>query len=196
MQSIARQTARGAADLKEFEERLQGRLIALSHAQNQLTRENWRAAGLRQVLRSVLSPYEQDEAERVTMTGDPVWLPPRAALNLALVFHELITNAAKYGALSEPAGRIAIHWQVEHRKGGKFLHLDWRETGGPSVQPPSRRGFGTTMVERSVPAELGGTASLRFEPDGVRCELEFPLAEIDEQELKASRRSTRIRRRR
>jgi PAS domain S-box-containing protein len=195
VQSIARQTARGAADVEEYGERLQGRLIALSHAHDQLTKENWRAAGLQEILHSIVGPHEQEGAGRVTAAGEPVWLQPRTALTLALVFHELITNAAKYGALSGPSGRVEIEWKVEGREGGSFLRLNWRESGGPPVVPPSRGGFGTTMVERSVPAELGGVASLRFAREGVSCELSIPLAETYEREQRSSRRSARIRRR-
>jgi two-component sensor histidine kinase len=112
-----------------------------------------------------------------------------------MVFHELITNAAKYGALSQPEGRLNIEWSLQQDGAQRVLSLVWQESGGPPVEKPKRMGFGTKMVERSIPAELDGTASLQFEPAGVRCELRFPLAEIGERESSRPKRSSRIRRR-
>jgi PAS domain S-box-containing protein len=195
VQSLVRQTARGTSSIKAFEERLQGRLIALSQAHDQLTRGNWQRADLRAILTGAFSPYGEEMAEQVAVAGVPVELSPRAALALAMVFHELITNAVKYGSLSQHTGKLKVDWRVERHKSGDTLRLRWCETGGPKVKRPERRGFGTQMVERSIPAELGGRAALRFESTGVVCELEFPLAEIGDQESEQSQRSTRLRRR-
>jgi two-component sensor histidine kinase len=98
-------------------------------------------------------------------------LPPNVALSLALVLHELATNALKYGALSVPGGRVRVRWS---REGGK-LRLTWREEGGPAVAPPTRRGFGSMLIERSVAHNLGGTARLDFRPEGLAYEVELPL---------------------
>jgi two-component sensor histidine kinase len=122
-------------------------------------------------------------------------LPPRAALTLAMVFHELVTNAAKYGALSQPEGMLEVKWTIEPGGENDALRLSWRESGGPAVIPPARRGFGTQMVERSIPAELGGTAALQFESCGVTCTLRFPLAKIRERNSRRSQRRARVHRR-
>jgi PAS domain S-box-containing protein len=195
VQSLARQTARGASAVKEFETRLEGRLIALSQAHDQLTRGNWQQADLREIVEGALSAHGEEMSDQVAIDDTPIDLNPRAALTLAMVFHELTTNAVKYGSLSQPSGRLHVTWRMEEGKTGRTLRLHWRESGGPRVEPPSRRGFGSRMVERSIPAELGGTAALRFEPAGVICELEFPLAEVREQESAEPERSSRIRRR-
>jgi PAS domain S-box-containing protein len=196
VQSLARQTARGAKSTKEFQDRLQGRLIALSEGHDQLTRGNWEQAGLAEILAAALSPHREETADRIEISGEPVKLHPRGALTLTMVFHELMTNAAKYGALSQPTGRLNIGWTVEHEGGRRILSLVWQESGGPVVEKPKRMGFGTKMVERSIPAELDGTALLQFEPAGLRCELRFPLAEIGEPESSKPKRSSGIRRRR
>ena len=177
VQSLVRQTARNVAEPKLFQERLEGRLIALSHAHDQLTRRNWERADLQEILTATLSPYGQD---RVSIEGEPVPLTPRAALTLAMVFHELVTNAGKYGALSQPSGRLDVVWRAEQRDDIRVVLITWRESGGPPVAPPEHRGFGTQMVERSVPAELGGTAVLQFDRAGVVCDLAFPMARISE----------------
>ena len=195
VQSIARQTARGASAVKEFETRLEGRLIALSQAHDQLTRGNWQQADLRGIVEGSLSAHGEEMSEQVAIDGKPINLNPKAALTLAMVFHELTTNAVKYGSLSQPSGRLQVTWRAEEGSKGRAVRLRWCESGGPAVEPPSRRGFGSRMIERSIPTELGGSAALRFEPAGVICELEFPLAEVREQESAEPERSSRIRRR-
>ena len=103
-------------------------------------------------------------------------VPAPTAQTLSLVLHELATNAAKYGALSVPEGRVALAWRVEDAPGeGRRLVLEWAERGGPEVRPPERRGFGRSLIERSVAYELDGTARLEFPPEGVRCRIEVPL---------------------
>ena len=102
-------------------------------------------------------------------------LAPKAALTLGMVFHELATNAVKHGALSTESGRIEVRWSIERRDGGRALQLTWTESGGPPVQPPARRSFGTQLIERSVAYELEGSAELTFVPEGVRCHIEVPL---------------------
>lgn len=194
VQSLARQTARGATSPKVFQERLQGRLIALSEGHDQLTRGNWEQADLHEILTAALSPHREEASDRVAISGEPVKLTPRAALTLTMVFHELITNAAKYGALSQSSGRLGIDWTLQREGDRRELALVWQERGGPPVEKPARRSFGIKMVERSIPSELGGKAALQFEPAGVRCELRFPLAEIGEKKSPGSERSARIRR--
>ena len=175
VQSLASQTARGAPTPDEFRERFEGRLIALSKAHDQLTMHHWESADLRELLTGSLAPYAG--AERVVLRGEDVVLRPRAVLTLAMAFHELATNAAKYGALSASGGSVEIRWQPMRQEGDErpWLHIDWLEQGGPAVAEPQQRGFGSKLIEGSVKAELGGRASLTFAPEGLRCEFLLPL---------------------
>ncbi|HEX8379323.1 MAG TPA: sensor histidine kinase, partial [Allosphingosinicella sp.] len=173
VQGIAFQTLRGEMPLAEARARFEARLIALSRAHDLLTEENWGGASLERVVKDAVE-HLAGEAARVDVEGEPLRLAPRAALALAMALHELGTNAAKYGALSVEGGRVSISWE----QAGDRLRLEWRESGGPPVEPPSRRGFGSRLIERGLAADLGGTAALRFEPAGLRCEIEASLAAI------------------
>ncbi len=177
VQSLASQTARGAHTPAAFRERFEGRLIALSKAHDQLTSHHWESADLRELLSGSLAPYAGVGPERVVLRGEDVVLRPRAVLTLAMAVHELTTNAAKYGALSVPGGRIEIHWQpIRDADDRPVLRIEWQEQGGPSVVVPEQRSFGSKLIEGSIAAELGGTARLAFEPTGLRCEIVIPLA--------------------
>jgi PAS domain S-box-containing protein len=174
VQSLASQTARAAPTPDAFRERFEGRLIALSKAHDQLTMHHWENADLRDVIDDSLAPYAG--AGRVVLRGENVVLRPRAVLTLAMAFHELTTNAAKYGALSAPAGRIEISWQVTTQGNHPpRLQIDWVEQGGPAVMEPSQRGFGSRLIEGSIAGELHGGARMTFAPDGLRCEIVVPL---------------------
>ena len=176
VQSLAAQTARAARTPAAFRERFEGRLIALSKAHDQLTVHHWESADLRELLSGSLAPYAAAGSERIILRGEDVVLRPRAVLTLAMAIHELTTNAAKYGALSVPGGRIEIHWQpVRGDKSRAQLRIDWIEQGGPAVTVPDQRGFGSKLIEGSIAAELGGTARLTFAPDGLRCEIVIPM---------------------
>lgn len=174
VQSLASQTARAAPTPEAFRERFEGRLIALSKAHDQLTMHHWENADLRDVIDDSLAPYAG--AGRVALRGENVVLRPRAVLTLAMVFHELTTNAAKYGALSAPGGRIEISWQITARSSHPpRLQIDWIEHGGPAVVEPGQRGFGSKLIEGSVAGELSGSTRLIFAPEGLRCEIVIPL---------------------
>jgi two-component sensor histidine kinase len=173
VQGIAFQTLRGEVSLAEARARFEARLMALSSAHNLLTEENWGGASLERVVSDSIE-HLAGEAGRFDVDGEPLRLAPRAALALAMALHELGTNAAKYGALSAEGGRVSIGWtQIEDR-----LHLLWREKGGPPVEAPSRRGFGSRLIERGLAADLGGTASLHFDHAGLRCEIQASLGAI------------------
>jgi PAS domain S-box-containing protein len=178
VQSLAAQTVRGAPDPQEFRARFEGRLIALSKAHDQLTAHHWEHADLRAVIAESVAPYTGGDSERAILRGGEVVLGPRAVLTLAMAFHELTTNAAKYGALSVAGGRIEIGWQRVAAEGETpaQLQIDWRETGGPAVTPPQRRGFGSRMIEGAIAAELGGSATMAFSPTGLRCAIDIPLS--------------------
>jgi len=172
VQSIARQSAKRAESAGEFVDLFESRLMALSLTHNTLTRGGWETAGLIELLRQELGPYPQ---EQIRLDGQEVALLPREALALAMVFHELATNAAKYGALSTPNGAVEVLWSTPNGLGGPRLSLDWIERDGPRVTPPTRRGFGSRLVEGSVAGELGGSAELTFAESGFNARLSVPL---------------------
>jgi PAS domain S-box-containing protein len=174
VQSIAAQTFRGKSGYpsKEFEERL----VALARAHDILTRESWDGADLRDLATGVIAPLCVDHANRVGILGPRLRLRPKVALSLSIAFHELCTNAVKYGALGEEGGRVDLGWSVQSPRGENWLRIRWEETGGPTVRPTSCRGFGIKLLERGVARELGAQVQLRFLPSGVVCEIEAPLA--------------------
>ncbi len=178
--AIAKQTLASAAD-REMVGVFEGRVLALSKAQALLGRTSWDRVGLRQVIDSILEPFGLHDLQiaRISATGDDVRLQPKAALSLAMVFHELATNAAKYGALSTDAGRVSLTWQVEPLSNGSGMRLLWKESGGPLVTPPGRKGFGSRLVERGLAQELNGEVRLVYDPTGVSCEIAMPLPDGD-----------------
>lgn len=173
VQSIARQTARRAPDLASFTPLFEARLLALSNTQNLLTAGRWERVRLRDLLDQELAPYAD---EQVRLHGPHIDLDPRQTLSLGLAFHELATNAAKYGALSTANGCVRVDWSVEAR----HLRLDWVETGGPPVVAPARRGFGSQLIEAAVNRDLDGSAALAYPPEGFTFSLRLPLADTSE----------------
>ncbi len=171
VQSIAMQTARSNTDPKAFAESFQARLMSLSHTHDLLTRSHWEGADLADILRH---ETEAHEAHRISANGPPVPLGPAFALSLGMIFHELATNAAKYGALSAPGGRVLVDWSIANQADPR-LTIDWTETGGPEVMAPARRGFGTRMVERNVRHDLAGEVELRYAPNGFHAAISVPL---------------------
>jgi len=165
LQAIAVQTFRSATRAER--EKFEGRLGALAEAHNLLSSEKWQGAELKDVLERVLQPYVINAPERVKMFGPPVPLSPRVALVLSMIVHEIATNAAKYGALSNDFGTIGIDWEVLPGTSGKILRLIWTESGGPPVIAPVHRGFGSRLIERSARDQLGGEATVDFLPRGV-----------------------------
>lgn len=175
IQSIATQTLANATDCEHARRLLEGRLMALSMAHNVLTRESWSGAALLDIVKDALSPYRDLRSDRLHIDGPRVWLAPRHALAFAMALHELCTNAAKYGALSDDAGRISVVWTLAPKGEGCKLCLRWTEAGGPPVRAPSRRGFGSRLIERGLKHEFGGKVRLEFPPSGVVCTIETQL---------------------
>ena len=171
VQSIAMQTARSHDDPRAFAQSFQARLLALSHTHDLLTRSHWEGADLRDVLRH---ETEAHGSHRVSLSGPPVPLTPAAALSLGMIFHELATNAAKYGALAAAEGRIHVDWSLSGQD-GRRLTLTWREVGGPRVQPPTRRGFGARLIERNIRHDLAGTLALDYADGGLVAEISISL---------------------
>jgi two-component sensor histidine kinase len=175
--AIAVQTLRNAADTEEARKVLQARLLALAAAHDILTRTCWEGAPLEELVRAALAPLSPADPERLRVEGPSVALPPRAALTLALAFHELATNAIKHGAFSCESGRVAVAWTLDSER---RLRLRWTETGGPPVAPPTRRGFGSRLIERSLAHDLGGQARIEFPPTGVVCTIEAAMPSATE----------------
>ncbi len=140
-----------------------------------LTRESWQGADLGEVLHATINPICVEPRQRVQASGPPLRLRPKMALALSMAFHELCTNAAKYGALTNDGGLIKVNWHVSNIESVSHLHLQWEEIGGPSVMVPARTGFGTRLLERALARELGGKVDLVFAPSGVRFHIEAPL---------------------
>jgi two-component sensor histidine kinase len=147
----------------------EGRLLALAAAHDVLTRESWEGAELHAIIVEALAPY----CDRFDLDGPELRLQPRMALALSMALHELCTNAAKYGSLSAPKGRVVIGWSISPQT--QQLTLRWQEKYGPPVAPPQRRGFGTRLIQQSLALELGGEVSLSFARDGVICEVRAPF---------------------
>ncbi|HET6969757.1 MAG TPA: HWE histidine kinase domain-containing protein [Phenylobacterium sp.] len=177
VQSIALQTRRTATDPKAFEEAFLARLVALSRAHDLLTEVAWEGASLKDVIGRTIAPYAADgQTDRLRLAGPNVRLNPNAAVSLAMAFHELATNAGKYGALSAAGGHVDIEWNVDSMTSPTVVEIDWRERGGPPVAPPTRRGFGSRLLETGLAREFDGKVELSFEPEGVRCHMRLPLS--------------------
>ena len=181
VQSVAVQTQRHAETPEAFRAAFGARLTALARSHDMLARGGWEGVSLRDVVERTMEPYAaatgRGEAERVAVAGLPLLLAPPAALSLNVAFHELATNAAKYGALSVPGGRVEIRWAVDRAdRGAPVLEIVWRERGGPPVRPPARRGFGSRLIERALAREFGAEVKLDFAPGGVECRIRLPFA--------------------
>ena len=171
VQSIAIQTARSNTDPASFAETFQSRIMALSHTHNLLTQTHWEGADLRAILEHETEAYGPT---RISLNGPPISLEPAVVLSLGMIFHELATNAAKYGALHTPDGRILIDWGLADQRHRK-LKLSWREIGGPKVAAPARKGFGSRLIERNIRHDLAGEIDLVYAPEGLIAELTVPL---------------------
>ena len=176
VQSMASRSLRHAATASEALDAFEGRLLALSRAHNLLTESRWEGADLEDLVSRALAPFTAAGSERVLFHGPAVWLTQRRAISLAMMLHELATNAMKYGALSSEAGRLEVGWSVIRPSDGlACVRFDWREHGGPLVGPPSRQGLGMRLIERTIRSELGGVLDLRYEPEGLVCRAELPI---------------------
>jgi len=173
VQSLAQQSARGASDIDGFLQVFSQRLQGLSQSTNLLIRDEWGGALLRDLVHSQVAPFASEQ--RFTLDGPAVRLSTKAVQNLGLAFHELCTNALKYGALSVPEGRVSVSWRFED---SGALHITWREQGGPPVSAPRRKGFGRVVAEQIVSAALGAGVSTQFLPEGLVWEVTIPPSEL------------------
>lgn len=162
VQSIVITSLRSADDLSSARRAVDARISALARAHDVLTDRNWAGANLNDLIKSAIGPFDSGN---IAIEGPSLDVTPKEALTLSLALHELATNAAKYGALSRAGGRVELRWQVQNEQ----LQLSWRESGGPQVTPPSRRGFGSRLLEKVLSSELNGQSRLEFAADGLRC---------------------------
>jgi two-component sensor histidine kinase len=154
------------------------RIIALGRAHDVLTQEHWESADLRKLVLSIVQPYRTQNNKRIDVFGPDLRLKPRAAVALAMVLNELMTNAAKYGALSQPEGCVQVEWGKTEDGSPAKLRIVWMELGGPLVQSPIRRGLGSTLIEQSITYGLGGTVEKNFGPAGLVCKVTLPLERL------------------
>lgn len=171
VQSIAMQTARTHEDPSSFAQAFQSRILALSHTHDLLTRSHWEGADLRSVLEHEIKAHGLG---RLTLHGPHVDLSPARAVSLGMIFHELATNAAKYGALSTADGCVQVEWRLADHRSPR-LDICWREVGGVPIPEPMRRGFGTRLIERNVRHDLHGDVNLSYPPEGFCAEISLPL---------------------
>ena len=178
IQAMARQTARHTGSVETFLTQFGARLQALAASHDLLIRESWYGASLGELVRSQLGVYLDGQAAQVSIEGPAIAIKPEAAQNLGLALHELAVNAAKYGALSVPAGRVVITWNRLENVDGSAVELDWRERLGPKVKARRRKGFGSMVIERNLARALDATVELEFDPDGLHCHIVIPANQI------------------
>ncbi|HZZ88482.1 MAG TPA: PAS domain-containing protein [Caulobacteraceae bacterium] len=177
VQALARQSFKPGRDPGDARAAFEARLTALSAAHDVLTQRHWEPADLGQLVETSFNASTGLDGARLDCRGPPLLLAPQTAVSVVLAVHELATNAVKHGALSGPAGAVEVSWSVEDEEPGAAgrLRFCWRERGGPSVSPPKHTGFGLRMLEQGLARELRGQVQIKFDPEGLRCELEAPL---------------------
>jgi PAS domain S-box-containing protein len=181
IQAIMRQTASNCTSLEDFETRFSARLQSLAGSHDLLVRDDWQGASMRELVQSQLGHYSDRANERIELSGKPLQIRPDAAQHIGMALHELATNAAKYGALSTPTGKVTISWATAPAADGTpMCNLEWVESGGPPVERPSRRGFGRVVIERTVARALQGEVRVDYAPSGLRWTLEFPTSQTTE----------------
>lgn len=176
IRGLIRQSKPTDGDLDSFVALVDGRIHALARAHNQITQDHWGPAPLRTLIDAEAAAFLAGASERVRVEGPPLLLNPQAYSAMALVMHELVTNSAKYGSLSD-SGHVNVAWKLDER-GDLLFH--WRESGGPPVRPPTRKGFGTTIIDRSIPYDLGGEAHIDYKPAGVEASFRIPAKHVSE----------------
>lgn len=169
IKSLVTHPARDGQTLEDYVDALRGRIQALAFAHDQVVRSDGGGA-LKELLEAELTPYRAEGTE-IELAGDPLWLDARGFSVMALMLHELSTNAAKYGALSRAGGKLSVKWSLNDS--GDCV-IDWQESGGPAVSPPERRGFGSVLIERSIPFDLGGESTTEFKPEGLEARFRIP----------------------
>lgn len=178
VQGVMNSTARSSGTIEDFQEAFAGRISSLAKTHALLTEELKQSVSFRHLLDQELGPYGDAEGRRVHLEGPSVELPSPIAVPLGMAIHELTTNAAKYGALSDPRGCIAVNWRlVTGKDNGQAMLFEWQESGGPTVLPPSREGFGSMLIKRVLSQQMGADVEIAFDPGGLRLRLIVPVAQ-------------------
>jgi len=170
---LAASTSKGSISVDGYVRSLNGRIQSMAAAHSLLSQSGWQNVGLAALVEKQLAPYAR--GSNIAIKGEDIILGAAEIQAVAMVLHELITNAAKYGSLSVPDGRICLTWERVSLNAGAKLQLEWRELGGPPVAAKVPSGYGTSLIRELIPHELGGTVDLVLAPDGVCCKIEIPL---------------------
>jgi PAS domain S-box-containing protein len=170
---LARSTRKGSTSVDEYVGSFSGRIDSMAAAHGLMSQGVWQNVRLGALVQQQLAPYAT--GSNVTLTGENIMLGTAEIQALAMVLHELVTNAAKYGSLSAPNGRVCVTWNRQDLDEGMKLVFEWRELGGPAVAVNASSGYGTSLIRSLIPHELGGTVDLVFAPDGVKCKIEIPI---------------------
>lgn len=179
--AIASQSLRDASSIETAAATIASRLAALGVSHDLLIRESWTGAGCRTLIENAIQAFQTDGLKQFNINGDNIAVSSGPAVALSMVIHELSTNAMKYGALSVPQGRVSIVWAIDedaHR-----FKLEWRESGGPAVTEPKIKSFGSRFIEHALPGQLQGEARLLFEPKGIVCDVNIPIASLQESQI-------------
>ena len=178
IQAMARQTARHAGGIDDFLNQFNARVQALARSHDLLVQEDWHGASLKDLLRLQLGPYVDPEFTQVSIDGPAGLVKPETAQNLGLALHELASNASKYGALSVASGKVMAHWEQVTNGEPNGIEFVWAEKGGPVVNVPKKRGFGSMLIQQNLLRSLESDVDLRFEKDGLRCRIMIPRAHL------------------
>jgi PAS domain S-box-containing protein len=175
VQAIMGSTARAATTIEEFQQAFTGRIVALARTHSSLAEDEWQAISVRSLLGNELDPYDDGSPQRVQLDGLDVDLPSSIALPFGMAIHELTTNTVKYGALSVLGGSVAVSWVLAEGQDRHELILEWVERNGPAISPPTRRGFGSQLLERVLNNQIGARTTISYEREGLRAHIAVPL---------------------
>jgi Signal transduction histidine kinase len=175
VQGLLGATARSAHSVEAFYRSFADRIVALAKTHNLLTEDFWQTAALSEILKNELGPYNDGVKQRIVLRGSPVELPAVLAVPFGMAVHELTTNAAKYGALSVPGGQVEVTWKVRELETQRRLKIVWRERGGPPVEQPRRKGFGSTLLRRVLTDQCDAIIQIDYEHTGLCCQIDMPL---------------------
>jgi two-component sensor histidine kinase len=177
VQALVGATGRSSGSFKEFYHSFSNRIVSLAKTHNLLTEDYWQTASLREIALTELKPFAESRQPRFMLIGPPVELSADLAVPVGMALHELTANAVRYGALSIPAGYVQIRWSVGEREGARRLHLEWREFGGPPVNTPRHRGFGSTLLQRVLPMQCHAEVEVQYDREGLQFQMNAPLVE-------------------
>ena len=193
VQAMARQTGGAATSVEDFQIQFSARLQSIAASHDLLVQEDWQGSFLTDIVHSQVGQFADTRGGRVTINGQNLQLKPEAAQHIGLALHELSTNASKFGALSNADGKVSISWSFTTIEAGvRRLQIVWRESGGPPVVPPVRRGFGSRVTERIVAQALDGKVSLTFQPDGIVWALDIPASYVLPNSREAAAPSSKV----